>query len=134
MLRQGLHSSQQYQIVYKHGRRYDSRYVSVFVAPNGQSSDRFGITASRKAAKNAVDRNRMKRLLREAIRISVLPQLEGRIIHHDWVLNARRSLIKIKVAALCNDLQRIIAAVGEDLAPTGIEAVEADTPHQLEDL
>ncbi len=135
MLSQKLRTSQQYQFVYKHGRRYDSRYVTLFVVPNEQSVDRFGITASRRAAKNAVDRNRMKRLLREAIRTvnSKLP--DNKAAHYDWVLNAKRSLLEIKLETLSEELQRIVVAVvGENHSPAGTEAIEASIPHQLKNI
>ncbi len=118
----------------RNGKRYDSRYIIVFVAPNDQTYDRFGITASRKAAKNAVARNRMKRLLREAIRLAVIMQPKDGIVHYDWVLNARRALLKVNLAVLSGEFQRIVETVGEEQLPTGIEAVEASTPHQLENL
>lgn len=134
MLFQSLRSSPQYQTVYRQGRRYDSSYVTVFIVPNEHNSDRFGITASRKAAKSAVDRNRMKRLLREGIKFAILGQREDKTVHYDWVLNARRSLLKIKLAVLSEELQRIVTAIGEERSPTGIKAVEASIPHQPENI
>lgn len=135
MLPQKLRTSQQYQIVYKRGRRFDSRYMTVFVAPNEQRVDRFGITASRRAAKNAVDRNRMKRLLREAIRTASSELPDNKAAHYDWVLNAKRALLEIKLTTLSEELQRIVVAVvGENHLPAGTEAIEASTPHQLKNI
>lgn len=114
MAYEGLQNSEQFQIVYKNGRRYDGRLMSVFVAPNERALDRFGITASRKAARRAVDRNRMKRLLREAIRAVAAEHLTGQTIHLDWVLNARRALLAVKMPEVRQELERIaIKAVHE---------------------
>lgn len=104
---EGLQNSQQFQIVYKNGKRYDGRLMSVFVAPNDRAHDRFGITASRKAARRAVDRNRMKRLLREAIRAVATEHLTEKTACCDWVVNARRSLLGVKMPEVRKELERI---------------------------
>lgn len=114
MAYEGLQNSEQFQIVYKSGRRYDGRLMSVFVVPNDRAHDRFGITASRKAARRAVDRNRMKRLLREAIRAVAAEHLIEQTLHLDWVLNARRALLVVKTPEVRQELERIaIKAVRE---------------------
>lgn len=114
---------QQFQSVYKVGRRYDGRFMSVFVAQNNLSIDRYGITASRKASRRAVDRNRMKRLLRESIRAVVADQPSGRTSGRDWVLNARRSLLTVKMSEVLQELEKLtMKALREQQA----EAKDAD--------
>jgi len=44
------------------------RYFTLYVKPNGLSQARIGIIASRRVAPRAVDRNRMKRMVREVFR------------------------------------------------------------------
>ena len=87
--------------------------MTAFVHPNGLSHHRLGITASRKATGNAVERNRSKRLLRETFRLSnaALNDLQS---EYDWVLNAKRSLLRVKVAASLDEFQQIIARVSMD--------------------
>ena len=108
-----LRNSDEFRHVYSRGRRYDGHLMTAFVQPNGLSHHRLGITASRKAIGNAVERNRSKRLLRETFRMSVagLNALDAR---YDWVLNARRSLLHVKVAASVEEFQKIIARVSMD--------------------
>lgn len=111
---ESLLHSQQFQFVYKAGKRYDGRFMSVFVASNESVLDRYGITASRKVSRRAVDRNRMKRLLRESIRVVIAEHLTGRVSGCDWVLNARRSLLTVKMPEVCRELERLtIKALGE---------------------
>ena len=87
--------------------------MTAFVHPNGLSHHRLGITASRKATGNAVERNRSKRLLRETFRLNNAA-LEALQTEYDWVLNAKRSLLGVKVAASLDEFQKIIARVSMD--------------------
>ena len=108
-----LRNASEFRRVYTHGRRYDGQLMTAFVEPNGLSHHRLGITASRKATGNAVERNRSKRLLRETFRLSSAA-LEGLQVKYDWVLNAKRSLLQVKVAASLEDFQKIVARTAHD--------------------
>ena len=99
------------------GKRYDGRLMTAFVWPNDCGSHRLGITASRKVARDAVDRNRLKRLLRETFRLSG-ENLHEMQVHYDWVLNAKRSLLGVKVAVVLEDFQGIIARLASDVRVT----------------
>jgi len=102
-----LKSSHDFQVVYKTGKRFDSRYMTVFALQNAIETDRFGLTASRRVAKNAVDRNRMKRLLREAVRSISSENSELSFARYDFVINAKRSLLAVKVSVPCAELALI---------------------------
>ena len=105
-----LRSSGDFRRVYACGRRYESHLMTAFVRPNSLRHHRLGITASRKAIGNAVERNRSKRLLRETFRLNEVP-LDGMKLRYDWVFNARHTLLRVKVAAALEDFQKIIARV-----------------------
>jgi ribonuclease P protein component len=53
--------------VYEHGRKYQSKYFTAFVLANPVGGSRIGITATRRIG-GSVERNRARRLIREAFR------------------------------------------------------------------
>jgi ribonuclease P protein component len=79
-----------FERVYQRGRRHFSAYMTVFyLRRDDVSGARVGYTVSR-ALGGAVDRNRMKRRLREAVRLS-WAEMSGPF---DIVINPKKSLLQ----------------------------------------
>jgi len=116
-----------FERVYKQGRRHFSANLTAFyllrstaglsdahASPAGAkqpvSGFRVGFTVGR-ALGGAVERNRMKRRLREAVRLSLPTQT----INADVVINPKKSVLKVEFEILRKEIQRAFAVVEQKL-------------------
>jgi len=93
----------EYDAVYKAGRRKSSREFTVFVRPNSLDFSRFGWSI-KKALGTAVRRNRIRRRLREILRLHRQEIAPG----WDIVIHPRTSAITAEFSTLTADLLKTL--------------------------
>jgi ribonuclease P protein component len=93
----------EYDAVYREGRRRSNREFTIFVRPNGLSSSRFGWSI-KKALGSAVRRNRIRRRLREILRLHRQEIAPG----WDIVIHPRGSAATADFSALTQDLLKLV--------------------------
>ena len=77
-----------YKSVFDAGRVLRGRLMSAWVVRHPYAGRKAGVVVSKKSFHDAVDRNRAKRIMREAFRLSVENVPED----SDWILVGRSSL------------------------------------------
>ena len=97
----------QYEAALASGPTRTRRHFTLFVRPNGGAHARIGIIASKRIAARAVDRNRAKRLVREAFR-----RLRHRLAGVDVVVQLKRCPAPGRGAAVGAEIAKLL----EDLA------------------
>ena len=112
-----------FERVYKAGRRHFSASMTVFFLPRPEQPAastgaaaapglRVGFTVGR-ALGNAVQRNRMKRRLREVVRLSRPPAAAPA----DVVINPKKSLLTAEFDAVLNEVRRAFEVIEQKLTP-----------------
>lgn len=83
-----LLSAGDYERVFKHPQRSSGKALTVLARPSGRDTARLGLAIARKQIRRSVDRNRMKRLIRESFRrhVSLLRGLDVVVIGRSALL------------------------------------------------
>ena len=100
-----------FERVYKQGRRHFAAHLTVFYLRRAQDKGmRVGFTVGR-AMGGAVERNRMKRRLREAVRLH-WPQV---LMPVDVVINPKKAMLTAEFAALEEQIGRAFEVIQKSL-------------------
>lgn len=100
-----------FERVYKQGRRHFAAHMTVFYLPRQQGEGlRIGFTVG-KVLGGAVERNRMKRRLRETVRL----HWPGAPEPVDVVINPKKSVLKVEFTELGNEINRAFAVIQKSL-------------------
>ena len=97
--------------VYKKGRRHFSSHMTVFYLRQENGGARIGFTVGRILG-GAVERNRIKRRLREAVRLR--QALLGGAI--DVVINPKKSVLRAEFPTLLQDVERAFEVIARKIA------------------
>ena len=95
-----------FERVYKEGRRHFSANLTVFYLRRAEGGLRIGFTVSR-ALGGAVQRNRMKRRLREAVRL----QPKGTNAAVDVVINPKKTLLSAEFDGILQEVKRAFEVI-----------------------
>jgi ribonuclease P protein component len=100
-----------FERVYKQGRRHFCSHMTVFFLPQAEGGARVGFTVGRVLG-GAVQRNRIKRRLREAVRLR-RSTLQGAV---DVVINPKKSVRTLEFALVLEEVGRAFAVIAKRLA------------------
>ncbi|ASJ76892.1 ribonuclease P protein component [Granulosicoccus antarcticus] len=91
-----------YSEVFKQNKRYSDNYWTILVRRDDLRSPRLGLAIAKKRAKRAVDRNKIKRVAREAFRYqqSTLAGLEMVVMNRDAATKASTADLRASIDAL----------------------------------
>lgn len=100
-----------FERVYKQGKRHFAANMTVFYLARPEAASlRVGFTVGRVLG-GAVQRNRMKRLLREAVRL----QFPEQVVPADIVINPKKSLLAIEFPVLLGEVERAFQVIQQKI-------------------
>lgn len=102
-------SRRRFEELYASDSKRVGRYLVAWHAPSGTDSHRLGVTAAKRTFRDAHQRNRAKRLMREAFR-HLRPSFAGG--PWDLVLVAKRRILEAKEPEVRSDLEKVCRAAG----------------------
>jgi ribonuclease P protein component len=109
--RRRLRRKSEYDAVYARGRRFSDAYFAIVARRNDMGCPRLGLAVATKVAGNSVERNRIRRVIRETFRLR-----QHRLPALDLVVSARGAVARAKNAVLRSSLDTLWDRVTEQCA------------------
>jgi len=95
-----------FEAVFREGRRSEGRHVQLVAASAAQTPGRIGYVIARKTLPRAVDRNRLRRCLREIVRT-----MRAALSSYDVILRVKKVANRIELDAAVNEAAGLLAAL-----------------------
>jgi ribonuclease P protein component len=104
-----LTGAKEFGRIQREGKVYQSTNFGIAILKRGdEGPSRFGFIVSTKIAKDAVDRNRFKRAMSEAVRIASIDLTNG----FDAVFLAKVSIIRVSTAEIMKEVRLALKTSG----------------------
>lgn len=91
--------------MFRTGRRVEGAYVQLIVAPAATACGRIGYVIAKKVLARAVDRNRIRRKLREVVRLQ-----RDALAGHDVIIRVRRAANRVEQDRAADEAKRLLGA------------------------
>jgi ribonuclease P protein component len=98
-----------FDLVFKAGLSAAAKYLVVYGRPNELNWNRLGLSVSKKIGK-AVTRNRVKRLLREAVRKALGDSLQ----HYDFVIVAKKTATEARLENFIREIEKFLPRISHE--------------------
>lgn len=103
-----LKKEQDFNLVWRKGRSYFSRYLLLKMLKKKIKYTRFGIIVSNKVSKKATQRNRLKRRIREILRLKLDKITPG----HDCVIVVKAGILERTYQEIDREIKNILLKAG----------------------
>jgi len=98
-----------FDALFSAGRRRDGDYLQLVAAPAARPPGRVGLVIPKKVLPLAVDRNRVRRMLRAAARAA-----RPGVLEFDVILRLRRECSRAEFGVIAADANRLLASLIDD--------------------